>query len=252
MKAEATGDVFAFQSWLHESIRRTWILAIAVAIPGALLVTLWFPHSGWALVALALVGIGIGAVSDLVEQARKRRREEVRELTAAVRQAVHEAIMSRKETIEYIRSAVEEPNPASKYKKAAADTIALMEKNLRGLRLAPAEELIVTATESARTLRQAYAGLSAVVDPEFKESGRTFRSEGEQLWLIRTEMPEGFTPIFWLDPTSRGILLKVEEMAQRTGIPIETFLKHLSYAVSSTNILKRYQKPAEEVRQAPH
>ena len=83
MKAD-TNEVLAFQTWLSQSIRRAWILAFAVAIPGAFLVMWWFPHSGLALVVVAAVGIGIGVISDSIEVARNRRRQEIDELVTGV------------------------------------------------------------------------------------------------------------------------------------------------------------------------
>lgn len=90
MKPERENDVIQFQSWLDQSIRRAWILAFAVAVPGAFLLTLWFPHSPEALVGLAILGIAVGIISEAVERAKKRRLEEMAQFIDAMRQTLGE------------------------------------------------------------------------------------------------------------------------------------------------------------------
>jgi hypothetical protein len=87
MKSSGQTDVIEFQTWLNQSIRRVWILAIAVAIPGAFLLTVWFPHSPEALVGVAILGIAIGVVSDNIEWAKKRRFEESHRITLELQKA---------------------------------------------------------------------------------------------------------------------------------------------------------------------
>lgn len=90
MKVEAENELIEFQTWLNLSIRHAWSLAFAVAVPGAFLLTLWFPQSTNALIGVAILGVAIGVISEAVENAKRRRLEEMAQLIGVMRQIAEE------------------------------------------------------------------------------------------------------------------------------------------------------------------
>src|SRR5882724_9821051 len=112
MKVEAESELIGFQTWLNHSIRNAWILAFAVAIPGAFLLTLWSPHSPEALAGVALLGIAISVISDRVGEAKRRRLEELSQVTTAVQQEIQDTInLIDKRIADGITSALERAGP---------------------------------------------------------------------------------------------------------------------------------------------
>jgi hypothetical protein len=261
MKADTADDVIAFQAWLNQSIRRAWILAFSVAIPGAFLVTLWFPDSGLALVAVALVGIGIGVISDSIEQARKRRREEILEFASAIHEAVQSALATRESLIAEIK-APEEAVVASQLAMMRDDIQRTWTSNVKVLQnLTEIRALLATLATQVGEKGAPFAPPPSSADPysqipgffwKYQAEGdlplATLESEGGKLLFARPKMPEGFLPMIWFDAKYRQLLVDAQEIARQRGITLSTFLQHLYYIASSTNILARLQKQSEEVR----
>jgi hypothetical protein len=111
MEPNSETEVIEFQKWLDQSIRRAWILALAVSLPGAFLVTLWFPHSPQALFAVAILGIALGIISDSIEHTNRRRLKEAAQAKEAIQAAIQEATSLLDERMAAgVRSAFERMN----------------------------------------------------------------------------------------------------------------------------------------------
>jgi hypothetical protein len=89
-----TSSVTRFEEQWKPVDRQTWILALAVAVPGAFLVSLWWPHSPAAIVTLAIVGVAIAIGLDLAERARIRQIEHIQAASDAFEARVRDVILS--------------------------------------------------------------------------------------------------------------------------------------------------------------
>jgi len=250
MKAD-TNEVLAFQTWLSQSIRRAWILAFAVAIPGAFLVMWWFPHSGLALVVVAAIGIGIGVISDSIEVARNRRRQEIDEIVNAINEAVQDAVGEESKTED---------------KPAAVDKDSDIASQLTELRA----ELDRGHAASVKVLEDVAVLRSLLISALKRQATENPWPKGP---LPQPESPpakyghEGINPLFWqqyfpVDPFKpwppQGpqnsflqkygeILTNIARMTRERGVPLAGFLQYLKDIGSSPELLSQLvQKQSEE------
>ena len=218
-------EVVDFGRWLDEALRRAWVLAIAVAIPGAFLVTWWFPHSPQALGLVAILGIGIGVTIDAVQATKKRRIQQQSELLRAVATAMY-SIVER---------VLKEKLPSST-SSSSLEELRHMEVSLRLSRT-----LNESLVEELRLVRASLESFSKLTESELRKiqlasgfSGLTVSSYLEQ--------PSEEAVSVDLDTIAK-IRLYLESLASELDVSVPVLLKYLSTLSRVTSSFPRSEKP---------
>lgn len=272
MKSEAESSVFEFQAWLSQSIRRAWILAFAVAVPGAFLLTLWFPHSPQALLGIAFLGIAIGVISDSVERGKKRRADEISEITRAVSRALQKVTaLSEPKVEEAVRAVFERVQPEMQLAEIRSWTAEVVTSNRTMVEQVRMVFNLVTtmfervSADPGRVPRPAETSLPTVEEPLIpivhQVAGKDYillYHHGSAVQLIPSSSVyrEGESQLLARVPQTgllddklyREIFLQVEHVAREMGIPSEKFWQHLHFIGSSRELFSQSHKESEEAR----
>ena len=244
MKVEAEKEVFAFQAWLHESLRRTWVLAIAVAIPGAFLVTLWFPTSGLALVVVALIGVGIGVVADSIEETRKRKRREFCELLAAIDQGFRHTVA---------RFESEKAEHGSQSELSLAAELEIMKEELTRSHLSN-----LKVAEDITALRNLFVPIAAKLRSSpylFYQSlpYMKYMTLGSEALMTENPVPFKYGSEILAAEVGTAryqeLFGSVAQVARETGVSVEHVLNYLAVASVSADIRSEFGQRSEKAHE---
>jgi hypothetical protein len=251
MNPEPETDIVEFQTWLDQSLRRAWILAFAVAVPGAFCVTLWFPHSAQALLGLAVLGIIIGVVSDAVEQAKKRRVEEIVAIARLFSTlvdvktdgGVSSAITSGQLTtmLGEIGAAIDRQQSGDRLMVERLNVIHnLLTSVLDRLSTEP-RRLQEVPAKGVYPVDLTPSEIHALLHPEFEIlAAREARLHAKS---ALTEFALSEDKNLYAE-----ILLKVDRVAKEMDIPIVSFLGYLNWMTMRSDVFLRIHKQLEEAR----
>jgi hypothetical protein len=240
MKRENETEVIEFQTWLDQAIRRAWILAFAVAIPGAFLATLWFPHSPEALFGVAMLGIGISVISDSVERAKKRRLEEISQIKAGVQQAVDGVTTLVDEKISGwgAKPSEEQAKAARAVEQALTSNLFVVEqlRSIHNVMAAVLEKLPGQPTKQEHYPKSTPGKFGPLpgLDPVI-------------LGLIETQWGTKLPQTVWPNVESdRQIVVKIDQIAKEMHIPIENFVQHLHDLTSRRDLFFHLHEESDE------
>lgn len=253
MKVEAENELIGFQTWLNYSLRHAWILAFAVAIPGAFLLTLWFPHSPEALVGVTILGIGIGALSDAFENARNRRKEEIAQITRALAATERSDNIDAVAKLEEIRGALD--RQVASIRSIEGELYGITSFLVRLLIELPTKHEIGSSSSereprsrSPSTTRENKPAIQPMTQGE--ADSEIVQEVMIRMTQVANEMDiavEKLWKYFLVaDPmTKTAVKAKIDPIAKEMNMPIETFWRYVKFIATKSETLVLLQKRSE-------